>query len=208
MGANIYKMNKTSLSNAFQYGIIKVLFIYGGEVMNKRKKGKGIISVLLICALCLTGLTNPGNPGTEKVKAAQKSYQVLIWSPVVHPDPNFYLRNIEQLESNYGTDLSTEETEIQVTMKYSTTQSNPKHFDGTENLAEEYDLVWVYLPYVGANEDDIKVLKEYVDAGGRLVLQGENAQNYKTENNNLTKLAESLGTSFSIDEEQAPVSGR
>ena len=29
---------------------------------------------------------------------------MLIWSPVVKPDSNFYLRNVEQLGSNYGTE--------------------------------------------------------------------------------------------------------
>ena len=65
-------------------------------------------------------------------------------------------------------------------------------------MAYKYDLIYIFLPSVALDENDIKVLSAYVKAGGRLVLQGENSGYSGEENANLTQLAKALGTSFHI----------
>lgn len=160
----------------------------------------------MLCAMCLAGMGAPSGLRKVHVKAAQSAYKVLIWSTVLRDVDAFYEMNIKKLQNIYAVDLASEEMNIDVTMKYSTSQLHPEHFDGTETLADEYDLIWVYLPYFPANDNDIKVLKEYVNAGGRIVLQSENIQNFKGEDANLTKIAQSLGTSFSIGTDAVDIS--
>lgn len=171
----------------------------GGLVMYTTNKGKRILSILLLCTLCVTGIIADSGLQKIQVKAAQETYKVLIWSTVIRDTDGFYQVNFEALVDKYAVQLQSEEAAIDVTLKYSYSQLRPEHFDGTETLADDYDLIWVYLPYMTPNENDIKVLKEYVAAGGRIVLQGENVKNFSKEDANLTDLAESLGASFAID---------
>lgn len=157
-----------------------------------------ILSILAIFALFFSGLQIIPQKTENAAKAAEKRYEVLVWSPTVYRTDSFAEQNIKKLETCYGTDLSTEEQPIHVTMKYAMSGARELHFDEDENLAEKYDLVWVYLPHCEANENDLKALKGFVQAGGRLVLQAENNKHFSAENENLTKIANYLGTSMEI----------
>lgn len=139
----------------------------GGLVMYTTNKGKRILSILLLCALCVTGIIADSGLQKIQVKAAQETYKVLIWSTVIRDTDGFYQVNFEALVDKYAVQLQSEEAAIDVTLKYSYSQLRPEHFDGTETLADDYDLIWVYLPYMTPNENDIPA--DYINTDSDLL---------------------------------------
>lgn len=130
----------------------------------------------------------------EEDGGADEVYNVLVWSTVVYTG---YADSIPGVIEKIYTELCTESRKVNIEKRVNGTKEAPIHFDEAEKLENAYDLIWIILPAEALNETDIKVLKEYVDAGGRLVLQGEHA-GFSSANVNLTALAQALGTSFSI----------
>ncbi len=61
-----------------------------------------------------------------------------------------------------------------------------------------YGLVWIWLPNQSLSNSAVSSLKEYVTAGGVVVLQGEHSGFAEYENPILSKLASDLGGSFAI----------
>ena len=76
-------------------------------------------------------------------------------------------------------------------------QDNPLHFTGTEDLSQ-YGLIIVMLPYESLTDTDVSVLKNYLNAGGRIVLQGERDVFARYENKVLSDFAGQLGVTFQI----------
>ena len=76
-------------------------------------------------------------------------------------------------------------------------QDNPLHFTGTEDLSQ-YGLIIVMLPYESLTDTDVSVLKNYLNAGGRIVLQGERDGFARYENKVLSDFAGQLGVTFQI----------
>lgn len=126
----------------------------------------------------------------------KEGYSVLIWTTALRSGTD---KNANTLKSIYES-FTVDNKKISCDQEISGTELNPKHFDGTEDLASKYDMIYVYFPSVALNENDIAVLRAYVKAGGRLVLQGEHSGYSPAENANLTALAKALGTSFNITE--------
>ncbi len=75
---------------------------------------------------------------------------------------------------------------------------NTEHFAKGTDLAKNYGLVILYFPAEELNETDIAVLQAYVDAGGRILMHGENPSAVPDENIVLSNAAKALGTSFTI----------
>ena len=75
---------------------------------------------------------------------------------------------------------------------------NTEHFAAGTKLADTYGLVILYFPHLALNGTDIAVLKDFVDAGGRIFMQGENPYWMPDENGYLSAAAAQLGTSFLI----------
>ena len=75
---------------------------------------------------------------------------------------------------------------------------NTEHFAKGTDLAKNYGLVILYFPAEELNETDIAVLQAYVDAGGRILMHGENPSAVPDENIALSNAAKALGTSFTI----------
>ena len=75
---------------------------------------------------------------------------------------------------------------------------NTQHFAEGTNLVADYGLVFLMFPTTELNSTDISVLKKFVDAGGRIVMQGENPGWLPEANEVLSKAAADLGTAFTI----------
>ena len=116
-------------------------------------------------------------------------YKVLIWTTALKSGAE---DNVEALKSIYEA-YTVDNKKISCDQEIS-----GKHFKETDDLANTYDLIYIFLPCVALNKIDIAVLRAYVKAGGRLVLQGENSGYSGDANANLTELAKALGTSFTI----------
>ncbi|MBO5372955.1 MAG: Ig-like domain-containing protein [Lachnospiraceae bacterium] len=132
---------------------------------------------------------------TEAVEVEE--YNVLLWTTQMTFNQSVVTRYGEKLTKIYE-DLSTEKRVINVQSKLIGSGSSENHFTGTEVLADSYDLVIVFLPCVALNDNDIIVLKNFVKAGGRIVLQGEFNGFAGDANKNLSVLAQTLGTNFTI----------
>lgn len=166
------------------------------------KRLKEIISLLMVFLIILTGMPW----GVMKVEAtgdadSKKEYNILVWSPAPVPDLR---QQFDSLCKIYE-ELSTEEMTIHLVKQYTGTENAPNHFKGTEVLAQEYDLIFILMSMVELNENDIEVFRQYLKAGGRIVMHGEwngNSSSVKTDNRigneNLTKAAQALGTNFTI----------
>ena len=148
---------------------------------------KRIIAFIMVLILVLSGNSMQISAETKR------EYKVLLWSTTAGGSGC-----VTDIKDIYSKLSATGEQNIICVQNMSGTKDNPNHFKGTENLADDYDLIFIILPYIALNENDIKVLRDYVKAGGRLVLQGENDEHFHVENTNLTALAEALGTSFRI----------
>lgn len=147
--------------------------------------------VILVLVMFLTSF--PVNGGGTVRAEETDPYHVLLWTTKTTTNQQLF----DKLETIYK-NATLDGRKIEVTSEYKSKDEEENHFDGTENLAEQYDLIWIILPQTALDANDLRVLKLFTEAGGRIVLAGENVQNYTTENENLTAVAQALGTSFTI----------
>lgn len=74
---------------------------------------------------------------------------------------------------------------------------------GVENHLTEADMAGIgllilFFPYRSCSDEDIALMREFLQSGGRIVMIGENGRFTPTENTVLTETAEKLGGSFQI----------
>ena len=79
-----------------------------------------------------------------------------------------------------------------------TTRNSPLSDDCGGSLLG-FDLVYLFLPDTTIENGDVALLKDYLDAGGRVVMIGENPRYAEDINPVLTSVAKELGASFQIN---------
>lgn len=160
--------------------------------MKKRimKKGFGILLALamILSLLPVSGMKAYAMSGNE--------YKVLFWAPAINEEDGHL--EAADIAIDLYTNMNLDGKTVSVEKQLPTDAENPIHFSGTEKLADTYDLVWVYMPMVELNDNDIKVLSDYVKAGGRIVMQAEWNSWSENANGILSRAAQALGTSFTI----------
>lgn len=113
---------------------------------------------------------------------------VLVWSKNVWPSPwdNWTngFNNFMAVFTNKG---------IRVDNQVANTTDFPEDTDLTQ-----YGLVVVWMPNSALSDTDIQVLQKYLDAGGRIYMQGENPTQSGNVNTHLSQAAAKMNASFTI----------
>ncbi len=144
---------------------------------------KRVMALVLSVVLLLGVMPISSVMAAPAAQAAQK--KVLIWYSVGHYDNtvktayqsmSLTVDEMEETSSTFPTDLS------------------------------DYGLVWIWLPQTDMTSAATETLKNYVESGGVVVLQGERPS-FTVQNNILSALATSLGGSFTISGTDPEVSG-
>ena len=68
----------------------------------------------------------------------------------------------------------------------------------TEEDMEGIGLLILFFPYRSCSDEDIALMRKFLQGGGRIVMMGENGKNFPTENMFLTETAQKLGGGFQI----------
>ncbi|MGN0437104.1 MAG: hypothetical protein ACI4F4_01165, partial [Lachnospiraceae bacterium] len=160
----------------------------GGCYIHKR------IAIFMALIMVLTMLPMH----TQQVYAESNEAKILIWSTYIVQTEikKLYASGLkdfiskEEVAGYAGVDSISVESKVG-------TQDNPQHFSGTEDLSQ-YDLIIVLMPYEALTDTDVSVFKNYLDAGGRIVLQGERDGFARYENKVLSDFAGQLGVTFQI----------
>ena len=156
--------------------------------------GKGYLKRIAIFIMVLTML--PMN--ALQVYAKSNKAKILIWSPYILQTEikKLYAPGLEEFINKDEVAGYAGVDSISVDLKEGA-QDNPLHFTGTEDLSQ-YGLIIVLLPYESLTDTDVSVLKNYLNAGGRIVLQGERDGFARYENKVLSDFAGQLGVTFQI----------
>ena len=131
--------------------------------------------------------------------AENTTAKVLVWSTYILQTEikKLYVSGLKDFVSADEVAGYAEFDSITVDIKAGTTQENPQHFIGNEDLSQ-YSLIVVLLPYEALTDADVSVFRNYLNAGGRIVLQGERSGFARTENAVLSNFAEQLGVTVQI----------
>lgn len=134
----------------------------------------------------------------QQVYAESNEAKILIWSTYILQTEikKLYAPGLEAFISEDEVAGYAGVDSISVDSKVGT-QDNPQHFSGTEDLSQ-YSLIIVLLPYEALTDTDVSALKNYLNAGGRIVLQGERDGFARYENKVLSDFAGQLGVTFQI----------
>lgn len=68
----------------------------------------------------------------------------------------------------------------------------------TEEDMEGIGLLILFFQYRSCSDEDIALMRKFLQGGGRIVMMGENGENFPTENMFLTETAQKLGGGFQI----------
>ena len=135
---------------------------------------------------------------TLQVYAKSNEAKILIWSTYILQTEikKLYAPGLKDFISKDEVAGYAGVDSISVDLKVGT-QDNPQHFMGTEDLSQ-YGLIIVLMPYESLTDTDVSALKNYVNAGGRVVLQGERDGFARYENKVLLDFAKQLGVTVQI----------
>ena len=160
--------------------------------MRWEKNVRTRIARFLLIFIMVAGLSSCMIPGMAIRAEAADRYKVLLWVP---QSSGSWGSNIASIKSYYE---KMSDIGVEVVRK-----------DDTYTLTRE-DLEGVQLVYLvyrktdatstdllGEGEANVSLLNDYVNAGGRIIMNGENARYYNS-NMALSKLAEKLGAKFAI----------
>lgn len=134
---------------------------------------------------------------TLQVYAKNNEAKILIWSPYTLSTRRQYISSLKNFISKNEVAFYAGVDSISLDLKADGTESQPQHFMGTEDLSQ-YSMIIVFMPYTSLTDTDVSTLKKYVNAGGRIVLCGENDNNFRQENKVLSDFAKKLRVTFQI----------
>lgn len=155
---------------------------------------KKFISVLLAVILMI-GSFSGIIPGMSITAQAAENYKVLIWSDCP---------GIERFTTALKNDLSSiDGANVTIVEKTGTGDLTAQDMDGVQlvyvvsvrsqsSVSDDYSLL-------GTNKNNAILLKDFAEAGGRVVMNGEHS-GFKRSNKALSELAKEIGGQFTIDE--------
>ena len=106
--------------------------------------------------------------------AEHNTAKVLVWSTFILQTEvkKLYVSGLKDFVSADEVAGYADRDSITVDIKAGTDQSNSQHFIGNEDLSQ-YSLIVVLLPYEALTDADVSVFRNYLNAGGRIVLEKE-----------------------------------
>lgn len=160
------------------------------------KQKKLIRKISLIVMLCVIMTVLP----TYKVLASSSDYKVTLWTT----DANF--TNGLGAPAGPGTTYLTEMKKFYEDQDADTNLINGGHL--ASNSLDGTNLLWVFLPNVNFNADDITYMGDFLATGGRIVFCGEHPGFFLQGDGYISQAVASLGGNFTIlPQMHSPTSG-
>ncbi len=150
-----------------------------------------VISFVLMLVITV-GILSDIIPGTAITAGAKTDYKVLLWSPSVCDNTNAWINAITDMFKTISGVNATVNTKQNVTAL-------------SQNMLNGVDMVYILpsttksdVSLLGNNKSNVGILKDFANSGGRIVMNGENANATAKFNEALSELASELGGNFTI----------